>query len=205
MYTMPGLGDSTTTSGQYGFNGGVNILGTMAASAISLNGNDLDTILSGLKSSATSNDSSLRTALTTGTLVPLHSTNADNATLAANATEATHAVNADNSLKVNLIQSVLTDETIYRIPFATSNTGNSTMQTHSEFFWVPKTKTMTLRNIQCYGNLTATSYTGSIVIPGANASDLIVEGGSYIRMNPGADISYNGAKLTDTLNAKVDT
>ena len=62
-----------TTSGQYGFNGQLNVLGTVSTPAITLNGTDLQTTLNTISSGG----SELENGLLDGTIVPLRSTNAD--------------------------------------------------------------------------------------------------------------------------------
>lgn len=168
-----------TTSGQYGFNGQLNVLGTVSTPAITLNGTDLQTTLNTISSGG----SELENGLLDGTIVPLRSTNADHT-------------------KITVAG---TDNTNYSIPFGSADaSGNGSLKS-GELFYNPNTKTMTVRNITMYNKIeTPTLKTGDLNINDNGNIILGVNAKIYATGNPSNDLQTQINNNTSSLATKVD-
>jgi len=130
---------SSTISGKYGFNGGVNILGTLTTPAIVLDGRDLKDRIADV----VAGQSTLETDLASGAVVPLK------------CETATTAITAEKSTKVVAVASNLQTGSYY-IPFVSAVSGEVECNTaESDLLFVPATRTTIVRNLYLYGGITS--------------------------------------------------
>jgi len=169
-----------TTSGQYGVNGQLNVLGTVSTPTISLNGTDLETTLNTISSGG----SNLQSGLLNGTIVPLRSTNSDHT-----------KITAAGSVNTN-----------YSVPFGSADaSGNGTLQS-GELFYNPDEKKMTVRNILVYTNIDTPEITTNQINVADNGDVILgINAKIYTRgNNRNNDIQTQINNNTTSLTTKVD-